>query len=165
MRRLGIDPSARASELSGGQQAQLGLVLALGTRSEILLLDEPLASLDPLARREFLGLLVETARELNATTVLSSHVVSDIPEVCDRLIVLAGGRVRLDDTVEGAIEGHRVVDGSGGAVEAPGAVGTFAGVGGGRSVLVGREALKSGPLDGRPATLEEVVIGYLAAET
>ncbi len=163
LRRLDIDPSARAGELSGGQQAQVGRVLALGTRAEILLLDEPLASLDPLARRDFLSLLVETTRELGATTVLSSHVVSDIPEVCDRLIVLADGRVKLHDTVERAIRTHYLVEEPDRATDAPGLVGSFANKGAGRSAIV-RSLEGHTPLPARPATLEEVVIGYLAGD-
>ncbi len=162
--RLDIDPTARAGELSGGQQAQVGLVLALGTRAEILLLDEPLASLDPLARRDFLSLLVETSRELNATAVLSSHVVSDIPEVCDRVIVLAHGQVKLHDTVERAVRSHRIVDEADQPPGAPAVVGSFANMGAGRSVIL--LAPEGGTLSprARRATLEEVVIGYLAGD-
>lgn len=162
LERLRIDPTARADHLSGGQQAQLGLVIALGTRAEVLLLDEPLASLDPLARREFLSLLLETSRELDATTVLSSHVVSDIPAVCDRLIVLAGGRVLLHDTVQGALDTHRVA-GRSDDLPRPGVVGSFADVNGDGVVLLrSHEPVASHP-GARAATLEEVVLGYLSA--
>ena len=92
---LSIPIDSRADELSGGQQAQVGLALALGTRAPVLLLDEPLASLDPLARREFLRVLVEAVRESGATALLSSHVITDIEQACDHLIVLGGGRSLL----------------------------------------------------------------------
>ena len=93
--RLSIPLSAVASELSGGEQAQVGLALALGTRAKILLLDEPLASLDPLARREFLQILMETVAEQGVSVVLSSHLVADLERVCDYLVVLVASRVRV----------------------------------------------------------------------
>ena len=86
---LGLDPSQRAGKLSGGQRAQLALTLAIAKRPELLLLDEPVASLDPLARREFLQILMETVADQVVSIVLSSHLVSDIERVCDYLIVLA----------------------------------------------------------------------------
>ena len=86
--QLAIPLTSRADELSGGQQAQVGLALALGTRAPVLLLDEPLASLDPLARREFLHVLVDAVRADGATALLSSHVITDIEQACDRLLVL-----------------------------------------------------------------------------
>ena len=91
-RRAGHPADSPADELSGGQQAQVGLALALGTRAPVLLLDEPLASLDPLARREFLHVLVDAVRADGATALLSSHVITDIEQACDRLLVLGGGR-------------------------------------------------------------------------
>jgi len=93
---LDIPLGARADELSGGQQAQVGLALALGARVPVLLLDEPLASLDPLARREFLHVLVDAVHADGATALLSSHVITDIEQACDRLLVLGGGRTLLD---------------------------------------------------------------------
>ena len=82
----------------------MGLALALGTRAPVLLLDEPLASLDPLARREFLHVLVDAVRADGATALLSSHVITDIEQACDRLIVLGGGRPLLDLSIA---EAHR----------------------------------------------------------
>ena len=153
---LSIPLDSRADELSGGQQAQVGLALALGTRAPVLLLDEPLASLDPLARREFLHVLVEAVRAVGATALLSSHVITDIEQACDSLIVLGGGRSLLAVSIAEAIAGHRVVGANEpypiGAV----AVGTFPAPTGERLALVRGSV-------GRPATLEEVVIGHLAA--
>ena len=102
--------NARADELSGGQQAQVGLALALGARAPVLLLDEPLASLDPLARREFLHVLVDAVRADGGTALLSSHVITDIEQACDRLLVLGGGRTLLDLSIAGAIAEHVVVE-------------------------------------------------------
>jgi ABC-2 type transport system ATP-binding protein len=103
---LGLDPRQRAGKLSGGQRAQLALTLAIAKRPELLLLDEPVASLDPLARREFLQILMETVAEQEVSIVLSSHLVSDIERVCDYLIVLAESRVQLAGEVDDLVSTH-----------------------------------------------------------
>ena len=94
--RLGLDPAQKAGRLSGGQRAQLALTLGLAKRPELLLLDEPVASLDPLARREFLQGLMEAVAEHGFSVVLSSHLVADLERVCDHLLVLVDSRVRVD---------------------------------------------------------------------
>ena len=85
---LGIDRRQRAGKLSGGQRAQLALTIAIAKRPELLLLDEPVASLDPLARREFLQGLMEVVVEESMSVVLSSHLVADLERVCDYVVVL-----------------------------------------------------------------------------
>jgi ABC-2 type transport system ATP-binding protein len=90
---LGIDPRKRAGRLSGGQRAQLALTLALAKRPELLLLDEPVASLDPLARNDFLRQLADTVNHRGTSVVLSSHLVGDLARTCDYLIVLSAARV------------------------------------------------------------------------
>jgi ABC-2 type transport system ATP-binding protein len=157
LEQLDIPLAARADELSGGQQAQVGLALALGTRAPVLLLDEPLASLDPLARREFLHVLVDAVRSEGHTALLSSHVITDIEQACDRLLVLGGGRKLLDLSIAGALAEHRVVE-VGAAVVTNGLVGVFPGPTGERLALV-----RSNGTFGRQATLEELVLGHLAA--
>jgi ABC-2 type transport system ATP-binding protein len=157
---LAIPHTSRADELSGGQQAQVGLALALGARAPVLLLDEPLASLDPLARREFLHVLVDAVRADGATALLSSHVITDIEQACDRLLVLGGGRTLLDLSIAGAIADHRVLDATESA-STPGSgtlVGVFPGPSGERLSLI-----RGAGEHGRAATLEEVVLGHLAA--
>jgi ABC-2 type transport system ATP-binding protein len=170
--RLGIPLAAQANELSGGEQAQVGLAIALGTRAKILLLDEPLASLDPLARREFLHVLVTAVRREGHTALLSSHVITDIEQACDRLIVLGRGRTLLDLTVDDALAHHRVVVAAEWPSDRPGRVGTFPTTTDERLTLVRVGLDGSSPTGpdpaaaespGRPATLEEVVIGHLAA--
>jgi ABC-2 type transport system ATP-binding protein len=151
--QLDIPRSASARNLSGGQQAQVVLALALGTRADVLLLDEPLASLDPLARREFLHVLTDAVRTDGATALLSSHIVTDVEQSCDRLIVLGVGRVLLQSSVADALATHRIAV----ADEASGEViATFAGPAGERLALQ-----RDG--GGRTATLEEIVIGYLTS--
>src|SRR6202034_503425 len=103
---LGLSPRQRAGKLSGGQRAQLALTIALAKRPELLLLDEPVSSLDPLARREFLGLLMSTVAGNDVSIVLSSHLMSDIERVCDYLIVLVDSRVRVAGEIEDLLAGH-----------------------------------------------------------
>ena len=149
--QLDIPADRGARDLSGGQQAQVALAIALGTRAPILLLDEPLASLDPLARREFLHVLTDAVRGDGATALLSSHIVTDVEQACDRLIVLGVGRVLLNDSVADAMAAHAIS-----ATEHPNAVASFGSPDGSRIWLV------RGAGD-RPATLDEVVLGYLAS--
>jgi len=110
--RLGFDLRQRAGQLSGGQRAQLALTLAVAKRPELLLLDEPVAGLDPLARREFLQGLMESVAEHHLTVVLSSHLLGDVERVCDYLIVLAAGRVQLTGDVNELLATHRVLVGA-----------------------------------------------------
>ena len=109
--RAGLDPARRAGELSGGQRAQLALAVAIGKCPELLILDEPVASLDPLARRQFLADLMELAAD-GLSIILSSHLLADVERVCDHLIVLAAGRVRLAGDVDGLLATHRVLIGA-----------------------------------------------------
>src|SRR4029077_20993653 len=87
IRRLGIRPRARISALSGGERAQVALTLVLAKKPELFLLDEPMANLDPLARREFLGSMFEACAEAGATVLYSSHAVAELERICDYLIV------------------------------------------------------------------------------
>jgi ABC-2 type transport system ATP-binding protein len=109
--RLGLDPNQRAGKLSGGQRAQLALTLGLAKRPELLVLDEPVASLDPLARREFLQALMEAVVEHELSVVLSSHVVSDLERVCDHVVVLVDSTVRVEGAVEDLLATHHRLTG------------------------------------------------------
>jgi ABC-2 type transport system ATP-binding protein len=104
--RLGLDPARPAGKLSGGQRAQLALTLAVAKRPELLVLDEPVARLDPLARREFLQNLMEFTADSGAGVILSSHLVADLERVCDYLIVLADSRVLLAGDVDELLATH-----------------------------------------------------------
>lgn len=109
--RLGLDPAQRAGKLSGGQRAQLALTLGIAKRPELLILDEPVAALDPLARREFLQGLLEATVEHELSVVLSSHLVSDLERACDYLIVLVDSRVRVAGEVEDLLATHHRLTG------------------------------------------------------
>jgi ABC-2 type transport system ATP-binding protein len=104
--QLGLDPRQRAASLSGGERAQLALTLALAKRPELLILDEPVASLDPLARREFLRGLMEAVAEHGVSVVLSSHLVADLERVCDYLVLLVASRVRVAGEVSALLASH-----------------------------------------------------------
>lgn len=161
--QLGIPLEQRADTLSGGQAAQLGLAVALGTRAKILLLDEPLANLDPLARREFIQVLKDAIRSDGSTALLSSHIVTDVEDACDRLVILGGGKVRLDCPLEEARRTHRLTDADAPPPNAT-AVGSFLGKGGKNIMTLWR--LAPGDAAGEAletASLEDVVLGYLAA--
>jgi ABC-2 type transport system ATP-binding protein len=109
--RLGLDPKQKAGRLSGGQRAQLALTLGVAKRPELLLLDEPVASLDPLARREFLQDLMTSVVEQDLGVVLSSHLVSDVERACDYLIVLVGSRVRVAGDIDHLLATHHRLTG------------------------------------------------------
>jgi len=109
--RLGLDHRQKAGTLSGGQRAQLALSLAVAKRPELLILDEPVASLDPLARREFLQDLMETVAEQQVSVVLSSHLISDMERACDYVIVLVDSRVRLAGLVDDLLATHYLLSG------------------------------------------------------
>jgi ABC-2 type transport system ATP-binding protein len=110
--RLGLDPAQRAGKLSGGQRAQLALTLGVAKRPELLILDEPVARLDPLARREFLQDLMEAVAEHELSVVLSSHLVSDLERVCDHLIVLVASRVQLAGDLDTLLATHHRLTGA-----------------------------------------------------
>ncbi|RZS44347.1 ABC-2 type transport system ATP-binding protein [Herbihabitans rhizosphaerae] len=109
--RIGLDPKQPAGKLSGGQRAQLALTIGIAKRPELLLLDEPVAALDPLARREFLQDLMETVAEHGLSVVMSSHLVADLERVCDHLIVLVDSQVRITGEVEDLLGAHRRLTG------------------------------------------------------
>jgi ABC-2 type transport system ATP-binding protein len=109
--QLGLLPTHRAGKLSGGERAQLALTLGLAKRPELLILDEPVASLDPLARREFLQGLMEATVEHEFSVVLSSHLVSDLERVCDFLIVLVDSHVQVAGETEKLLATHHRLTG------------------------------------------------------
>ena len=109
--RLGLALDRKVGKLSGGQQAQVALTLALAKRPELLVLDEPVDSLDPLARREFLNGVLEAVAETGMTVILSSHIVSELERVCDHLVALVDSRTQLAGPIADIVAGHRLLIG------------------------------------------------------
>ena len=107
-----FDDATRVAALSAGERARLTLALALGKRPALLLLDEPFARLDPLAGREFLQMLMDGVAATGATVVIASHVVADIERVCDHIVLLSRGRVRLQGNVDELLGSHRLLTGA-----------------------------------------------------
>jgi ABC-2 type transport system ATP-binding protein len=114
---LGIPLRHKVGKLSGGQQAQLALTLALARRPALLVLDEPLASLDPLARHDFMASVMAAVAEDGVSVVLSSHVIADLERVADYLILLSGGRVQVAGEVGALLAGHRMLAGPAAAAD------------------------------------------------
>ena len=161
---LDIPLTQKVGTLSGGQRSQVSLAIALAKLPELLLLDEPLASLDPLARRDFLAALMESVADHGVSVVLSSHLVADLERVCDHLVVLRNGQVAVDGDIASLVRTHRLVSG-------PRRTGSLTGVG---QVIdrtdTDRQTMALVRTDGPvldPAweignvDLEEIVLGYL----
>jgi ABC-2 type transport system ATP-binding protein len=111
LKGLGIALDQKVGTLSGGQRAQVALALTLAKRPRLLLLDEPVAALDPLARRHFLATLAEAVADADLTVVLSSHLVADLERICDHLILLAASRVQLCGDIDTLLTEHQVLVG------------------------------------------------------
>ncbi|MEU4511160.1 ABC transporter ATP-binding protein [Nonomuraea wenchangensis] len=158
---LGIPLERKVSGLSGGQQAQVAVTLALATRPDLLVLDEPLANLDPLARHDVMRSIMAEVAERELTVLLSSHVVSDLEETCDWLVVLNGGRLQVSGDIEELLDRHLVLTGPGEASTAGTRVVSASRTGRQVSMLV----RGAPPLDprwqARRPGLEELVMGYL----
>ncbi|HEY2353617.1 MAG TPA: ABC transporter ATP-binding protein [Gaiellaceae bacterium] len=108
---LGLPLKKKVRKLSGGQRAQVALTLALAKRPDVLFLDEPVASLDPLARREFMQTVLEAVAERELTIVLSSHILAELERVCDHLVILAVGRTQLVGAIDEIVASHRLLTG------------------------------------------------------
>jgi ABC-2 type transport system ATP-binding protein len=169
--RIGIPFERKVKTLSTGQRAQVALTLALGKRPELVLLDEPVANLDPLARREFMQELMSAVAEDGATVVLSSHVIADVERVCDHLVILAEGKVRLAGDIDDLLRGHALVvePRQQDATMDPSAIEvTQADRQTTKLIRTERPEEPHVNPDGssvRPATLEEIVLAYLRQRT
>ncbi|MEV8099319.1 ABC transporter ATP-binding protein [Kitasatospora sp. NPDC085879] len=157
---------ARVGDLSPGRRTRVALALALGKRPELLLLDEPLADLDPVARGEIMAQLMAEAVERGMSIVLSSHVLPELEETCDWVLVLRDGRVELSEDVEVLRRSHAVLTGPAGQADILAGQHTVV-----RSRTGGRQLTalirQRGPMRGdwhieRPG-LEDILIGYLQA--
>lgn len=160
--RLGIPLDRRVGDLSGGEQAQVALALALAKRPRLLILDEPVASLDPLARREFMQMLMATVADGNLTVLLSSHNVAELERVCDHLVVIAAGRVQLAGDIDDLLGAHSVLTGPNTHVpDGPNVIHVDRGD---RQAHVVARTFGIEPLPGwqpHPVGLEELVLAYL----
>ena len=163
--KLGIPLDRKVRKLSGGQRAQVALSLALAKRPELLLLDEPVASLDPLARREFLQGLMGAVAEEGTTVLLSSHLVADLERVCDYLVILHAGRVQVLGAVDDLLAEHKVLVGPGRDSAAVAGVGSVV-----SATHSERQSTLLVRVNGRipdgwvahDGSLEEIVLAYLA---
>ncbi|MFF0834674.1 ABC transporter ATP-binding protein [Streptomyces sp. NPDC003388] len=157
-----LDPGARIRSLSGGQRTRVALALALGKRPGLLLLDEPMADLDPLARHELMGTLMAEAAQYGTTIVMSSHVVAELEDSCDHLLLVGDGRIRLAGEIDDLLAAHLRV--SGPAEQSGPDAHTVV-----ESRVTGRQRTAlirpAGPLDGgwhaSAPTLEELVLAHL----
>jgi ABC-2 type transport system ATP-binding protein len=169
LRTLGIPLEQRTGKLSGGQQAQVALALAIGKQPDLLLLDEPIANLDPLARRMFLQVLMDEVARTGMTVVLSSHLVADLDQVCDRLILLSAGHVQLDASVEELLASHRLLIGPRDREDAAlrNTVVVHRTHAGRQTtaVVCDAPALLDPDWQSRPVTLEELLLAYMQSDT
>jgi ABC-2 type transport system ATP-binding protein len=168
MRELEIPLERKVGKLSGGQHAQVALTAALAKRPELLVLDEPVARLDPLARHEFLAALMAAVAEEEMSVIFSSHVIAELERVCDYLVVLSAGQVQVAGEVDDLLASHRVLTGP--SVEASALMSQLPVV---RTHLAGRQAHLLARLNGDSATalprgweaqaigLEELVLAYM----
>ncbi len=162
---LGIAEKHRAGKLSGGQQAQLALTLALARHPQLLVLDEPTARLDPLARHDFMATVMAAMAADGLSVILSSHALAELERVADHLVLIARGVVRLEGPVEDVVAGHRLVTGPAGQTRDPRWQVVESTVAGSQQhLLVRLDAPTGGVPDGweaRAAGVEEISLAYL----
>jgi ABC-2 type transport system ATP-binding protein len=166
---LGIPLGKKVGKLSGGQQVQLALTLALARRPRLLILDEPLAMLDPLARQDFMTTVLAAMADHGVSVLLSSHALAELERVADYLILLSGGQVRLAGEVEDLLNWHRVLTGPAAAAD------RYAGQlhvvqtrrAQAQAHLLARTGETAGPVwpgwEAHPVSPEELVLAYLRA--
>ena len=167
---LGISLRTRAGQLSGGQRAQLALTLALARRPRLLVLDEPTASLDPLARHDFMATVMAAMADDGVSVVLSSHLLAELERVADHLVLVAAGRIRLAGTVEDLLADHRLLTTRSGPAAAHRdweVIEAQAGGAQSRQLIRLRHAEVRFPPDGdaRPVGIEELAMSYLRTST
>ena len=166
---LGIPLGKKAGKLSGGQQAQLALTLALARRPRLLILDEPLAMLDPLARRDFMATVLTAMTDHGVSVLLSSHALAELERVADYLILLSGGQLQVAGEVDDLLARHQLLTGP--AAEADRYAGQLDVVQTRRAEaqahLLVRTSGRGGPVppgwETHPVSLEELVLAYLRA--
>lgn len=168
---LGIPLKKKSGKLSGGQQSQVALTLALARRPRLLILDEPLSALDPIARQDFMATVMTTMADEGMSVLLSSHALAELERVADYLIVLGGGQLRIAGHVEDLLATHRVLTGP--VTEADRCAGPHAVVqdrrAGAQAHLLVRSATADDPVppgwEAHPVSLEELTLAYLRGRT
>lgn len=154
---------AKVKTLSPGQRARVALALALGRRPELLLLDEPLADLDPIARRSIAGALMTDAAERGTTIVLSSHIIAELADVSDRILLLGGGRVRLSASLDEVLAGHHRLLGPADYTGAGTVVETRSGARQSAHLVQGPHPTPSEGWLVETPTLDDIIIAHLSA--
>ncbi|OYD67057.1 ABC transporter ATP-binding protein [Rhodococcus sp. OK302] len=165
--RADVPLEAKAKNLSPGQRTRVALALALGRRPKLLLLDEPLADLDPVARRSVASSLLEDVAEYGTTVLLSSHIISELADVSDRLLLLGDGNARLSGPLDELVSAHYVLVGDGDPSDVVGAgrvVHTDKGLRRNTHLVEGcrPSAMPGWTVD--DATLDDLVLGHLSGE-
>ncbi|MEV0529809.1 ABC transporter ATP-binding protein [Streptomyces sp. NPDC050439] len=157
-----LDPKLRVRTLSGGQRTRVALALALGKRAQLLLLDEPMADLDPLARHQLMGTLMAEAAEHGTTVVMSSHIVGELADACDYLLLVSGGRVRLGGGIDDLVAAHALVTGRRPVEElAPHTVVESRATGRGLTALIRPEGRVTEDWELEEPSLEELLLAHL----
>ena len=167
---LGIDQRKRAGQLSGGQRAQLALTLALARHPLLLVLDEPTAALDPLARHDFMATVMAAMADDGVSVVLSSHLLAELERVADRLVLMSDGKVRLEGPVDELLAVHRLVTTRSGPVSVDPDWDVVESVAAGAQTqqlvrLGSPESDLSGGCDARPVGIEELAMAYLRSSS
>ncbi|MBT2488866.1 ABC transporter ATP-binding protein [Streptomyces sp. ISL-96] len=158
----GLDLGARVRTLSGGQRTRVALALALGKRPELMLLDEPMADLDPLARHQLMGTLMAEAVEHGTTVVMSSHIIGELADACDHLLLVSGGRIRLGGGIDDLVAAHTLVTGLAPASDlAPHTVVESRASGRGTTALIRPEGPVGDDWEAEEPSLEEVLLAHL----
>ncbi|SFR28463.1 ABC-2 type transport system ATP-binding protein [Lentzea waywayandensis] len=159
----GVDKDAKVRTLSAGARTQVAIAFALGRLPKVLLLDEPLSDLDPLARDETLRIVMTDVAERGTTVLLSSHLLTDLGDVCDHLLLLDEGRVQVAGDIDGILDEHRVVVGPAGLdLETDGVVVDSSHTSRQTTALVRGGGVPEGFQATHP-DLEALVMGYLRA--
>ncbi|WP_231950486.1 ABC transporter ATP-binding protein [Allokutzneria albata] len=162
LRARGIPLDSKVGELSGGQRAQVALAVALATTPDLLILDEPVASLDPLARKEMMTALMEAKAATGCTIVLSSHVVSELERLCDYLVVLDHGRLRVAGDIDELLDEHRLLVGPAATASAVATAQHVVHRDGGSLLVRGARPVDDPQWTIEPVDLETLVMQYLA---
>ncbi|RJQ82820.1 ABC transporter ATP-binding protein [Pseudonocardiaceae bacterium YIM PH 21723] len=159
----GVDPKAKVGELSAGARSQLAIALALGRLPKVLLLDEPLSDLDPLARDETLRLVMTEVADRGTTVVMSSHLLGDLREVCDHLLLIDKGHVQVDGDIEDVLAEHRILVGPADSPEPEGTLVSATRTERQATLLMRDTVSVPDGWAGTEPDLESLVMGYLRA--